>query len=235
MVDIFMYLAVASVAVFAVSLIMFLFVKSKSTRIKCGIVVVLSAVCEVFCITQMFNSPATSGVDKNSNVDNRVGSVETSSPLPEHPVASEVTSEPDPAPAETSPVSESEAPAPSAPSAAPSKSIASAYKTDIVVAAKMTLDRFISDYSVSLAVQNWTVSDFDSDGAVIALADVTFKSSGETARALLVLTPDFEGGKVTSATPHYVAVGNTVYGDDGYCDDTFSTIQEALESYEAAK
>ena len=97
----------------------------------------------------------------------------------------------------------------------------------------MLLDRFITDYSVSLAPQLWTVADFDSEGAVIALADVTFKSSGAVERALLVLTPVIENGKMTEATPHYVAVGETVYGDDGYCDDVFSNLQEAHDAFAA--
>lgn len=192
----------------------------------------------------------SSAVAPTANVDNSVDSVEkrpAESEIPSNPeqsVASEATSEPAPVSPEPSAEPESTAePESSRPtespeetaepesSAAPSASIAETYKVDVIVASKMTLDRFISGYSVSLAEQNWTVADFDSDGAVIAMADVTFKSSKETARAILVLTPEIVDGEVTEATPHFVAVGETVYGDDGYCDSVFTTIQEALNAF----
>ena len=154
-----------------------------------------------------------SGVDKSTNVP-----VESSAnSAQEHSDAPEESS-----PVETEPPSVPETTAPS---------LAETYKTDVVVASKMLLDRFITDYSVSLAPQLWTVADFDSEGAVIALADVTFKSSGAVERALLVLSPVIENGKMTEATPHYVAVGETVYGDDGYCDEVFSNLQEAFDAF----
>ena len=191
----------------------------------------------------------SSAVDTTANVDNSVENVENkgavsqpansdSPAIPEQPVAPEATSAPDsdPAPAGSSTVQDTEPPAgdpsadeqPSSDVVAPS--VAETYKTDVIVASKMFLDRFLSDYSVSLAAQSWTVADFDSDGAVAALADVKFKSSGDSARAFLVLTPVIEDGKVTEATPHFIAVGDTVYGDDGYCDSVFSNLQEALDA-----
>ena len=160
---------------------------------------------------------------------------------PEQSAAPDESSAPSSAPVETKKPEQSAAPAESSteetePSSAPdvsALSLAETYKTDVVVASKMLLDRFITDYSVYLAPQLWTVADFDSEGAVIALADVTFKSSGAVERALLVLTPVIENGKMTEATPHYVAVGETVYGDDGYCDDVFSNLQEAFDAFAA--
>lgn len=185
--------------------------------------------------------------EKTTNVDKPVETVEnqtaesssenpTSQADPEQSVATEATDEADPAPAESSAAQETEPPADPAADDQPSTgtdapSIAETYKTDVIVASKMFLDRFLSDYSVSLAAQSWTVADFDSEGAVIALADVNFKSSGDSARALLVLTPVIADGKVTEATPHFIAVGDTVYGDDGYCDSVFSTLQEALDAF----
>lgn len=113
---------------------------------------------------------------------------------------------------------------------APAPSLAETYKTDVIIACSMLLDRFLSDYKVSLAPQSWTVADFDSDGAVAASADVKFKSSGSVERCFIVLTPIVTDGKCTETKPHYVAVGSTVYGDDGYYDGVFSKIQEALDS-----
>ena len=36
---------------------------------------------------------------------------------------------------------------------------------------------------------------------------------------------------MTGATPHFVSVGDTVYGDDGYCDEFFSNLEEFFNSY----
>lgn len=99
-----------------------------------------------------------------------------------------------------------------------------AHRTDIVVCADMTLERFVSNYKIPLASQLWTVAKFDGDGAVAAMVDVTEKSSKKTATAIVVFTPVMEGEKMTGGTPHFVSVGDTVYGDDGYCDDVFSVL-----------
>ena len=93
------------------------------------------------------------------------------------------------------------------------------------------LDRFISNYKVSLAPQLWTVADFDSDGAVMAFADVTYKSSGYVERAMIVLTPILEDGKMKGSTPHFVSVGDVVFGDDGYCDDFFADLSEIADIF----
>ena len=55
---------------------------------------------------------------------------------------------------------------------------------------------------------------------------VTLSGSSVKQNAIVVLTPTFEGSKITSAKPHFVSVGDTVYGDDGYCDDVFAKLQE---------
>lgn len=259
------FLAFLCAIAFLVSVVLLVLriVKKKSWK-PCAVVAVVAVVCVLGLsvpISQLYvpvekpdktaDAPSSAPVS-TANVDNPVENVENenadslpansgSTSVPEQSVAPEATSAPDPAPSGSSSASESEPPAdePSAdeqpPSEADAPSVAETYKTDVIVASKMFLDRFLSDYSVSLAPQSWTVADFDSDGAVIALADVKFKSSGDSARALLVLTPEIEDGKVTEATPHYIAVGDTVYGDDGYCDSFFSNLQEALDAFGGAQ
>lgn len=103
------------------------------------------------------------------------------------------------------------------------------YATDIVVCSKMFLDQFLTDYKVSLATKLWTLADFDKKGAVIALTDVTFKSTNNTEKAMIVFTPELDGNKMTGGTPHYIAVGDTVYGDDDYCDDIFSKLEKIMK------
>lgn len=170
------------------------------------------------------HSPAET--DPPSSVDSPATS---DAPAPESS-AEPAETEPSSAPAKKSEKKEKKKKSKKKP--APAKSLAETYKTDVVVDSKTILDRFITNYTVSLAPQLWTVADFDSNGAVIALADVEFKSSGSVERALVVLTPIIENEKVKGATPHYVAVGDTVYGDDGYCDDVFSDLQEAMDTFD---
>ena len=104
------------------------------------------------------------------------------------------------------------------------------YKTEIVVSSKMILDNFINNYKIPLAPQLWTIAKFDDEGAVIAIADITEKSTKVSETAIVVLTPIMEGNNMTGSTPHYVSVGNVIYGNDGYCDEVFSYIEEIFNS-----
>lgn len=108
--------------------------------------------------------------------------------------------------------------------------IKTAYDNDIVVAAKLTLDRFTSGYKMSLAPQKWTIADFDDDSAIMATTDITL-SGGEAGKAIFVLTPIFEDGEMIGATPHYVSAVDTVYIDDGYCDEFFQNIGEIAAAF----
>ena len=99
------------------------------------------------------------------------------------------------------------------------------YDNEIVVAAKMALDNFISDYDMSLAPQRWTLAKFDDQDAVIGMTDITF--NGQKGQYIYVGTLNFdESGKVVSAKPHYIEVLGQVLGDDGYCDDVFDTLRQ---------
>ena len=94
---------------------------------------------------------------------------------------------------------------------------------EIVAAAKLTLDNFITGYDISLAPQLWTIAKFDSTNTVIGITDI--KYNGVVGKYVYVGTLQLdESGKVVSATPHYVEVNGTVLGDDGYCKDVFATI-----------
>ena len=124
----------------------------------------------------------------------------------------------------TSPPVESEPEEPSAP-AEPEPDFIDEHRTDIVVSAKMVLDRFVTNYKIPLATQLWTIAKFDNEGAIAAMADITEKSTDETVIAVVVLTPVMEDGRMTGATPHYVSVGDTPYADDGYCDDVFAILE----------
>lgn len=105
------------------------------------------------------------------------------------------------------------------------KEFISKYESDIVVAAKMSLDNFISDYKLSLAPQNWTIAKFDStETTVIATSDITYNSVKGTYIYVGTLNID-NSGKVESATPHYIEVNGVVLGDDGYCDDVFEKLK----------
>ena len=98
------------------------------------------------------------------------------------------------------------------------------YENDIVVAAKMALDNFITGYKMSLAPQNWTIAKFDDNDAVIAMTDITYK--GASGKYLYVGTLNIDdSGKVISAKPHYLEVDGVVLGDDGYCDDVFDIVE----------
>lgn len=92
------------------------------------------------------------------------------------------------------------------------------YKSEIVVNAKMSLDRFVSDYKISLAPQNWKLVKFDDKDAVSAMTEITV--GGKKIDYFYVGTLNFDNdGKVTGAKPHLLMAGNSILGDDGYCDD----------------
>ena len=99
------------------------------------------------------------------------------------------------------------------------------YETDIVVAASMSLEKFISGYKMSLAPQSWILAKFDDKDAVIGMTDI--KYNNQEGKYIYVGTLNFDdSGKVVSATPHYIEVLGQVLGDDGYCTDIFDKIRE---------
>lgn len=144
------------------------------------------------------------------------------------------------APAESEKPVQSVPPAPSAADTPPASSdpesgdadseedFVTAHKSDIIAASKLTLDNYVSGYKIPLAPQLWTVAKFDDVGAVAAMVDATKESTKASATVIVVLTPIMEGEKMTGATPHYISVGDVVYGDDGYCDSVFSILEEAF-------
>lgn len=60
------------------------------------------------------------------------------------------------------------------------------------------------------------------------MADITEITSRLSEKAIVVLTPNIKDDKMVGSTPHYVSVGSTVYGNDGYCDEFISNIEEAI-------
>ena len=99
----------------------------------------------------------------------------------------------------------------------------SKHETDIVVAAKMALDNFISKYKLSLAPQNWTIAKYDSTNTVIAMTEITYNN--KIGNYIYVGTLNInDNEKVESAKPHFIYVIDSVLGDDGYCDDVFEKL-----------
>lgn len=96
------------------------------------------------------------------------------------------------------------------------------YDKEIVASAVLTLDKYITDYDISTDPKNWTFAMFDEAGAV--LATTTVGIGDVQSSYMYILTPVFENGNLTGMTNHYVSVGETVYCDDGYCDDVFSQV-----------
>lgn len=107
------------------------------------------------------------------------------------------------------------------------------FNTDIVITSKMILEQFIGNYEIPLATQLWTIAEFDEQGAIVALTNVTEKSTDISQKALVVFTPTMENDEYVGGTPHYVSVGDTIYGDDGYCDEFISNAEEVLKDIES--
>lgn len=103
------------------------------------------------------------------------------------------------------------------------ENIAEKYDNDFVASAKLTLDRFIANYDLSLAPQRWTIAKFDDTDTLIGMTDITYQD--RVGKFIFVGTLNIENDKVTSVTPHYIEVNGEVLGDDGYCNDVFDTIK----------
>lgn len=104
------------------------------------------------------------------------------------------------------------------------------YDNEIVVSASMLIERFVTNYKIPLAPQLWTIADFDENGAIMAITDITEKTTKISEKVIIILTPEMDGDKMIGSIPHYISVGNIVYGDDGYCDEFFSNIEEFLHA-----
>lgn len=99
------------------------------------------------------------------------------------------------------------------------------HDNEIVVAAKLALDNFISGYHMSLAPQRWILAKFDETDTVIGMTEITYNN--QKGQYIYVGTLEIDdSGKVVSAKPHYLEVNGTVLGDDGYCDEVFDKIKQ---------
>ena len=99
------------------------------------------------------------------------------------------------------------------------------HSNDIVAAAKLALDNYITGYNLSLAPQKWTMAKFDeTETTVIAMTDISY--NGKEGKYIYVGTLNINStGKVESAQPHYLEVNGEVLGDDGYAKDVFDKIK----------
>lgn len=98
------------------------------------------------------------------------------------------------------------------------------YATDFIVGASMTLDRYISNYDMSLAPQKWKLAKFDETDTILGTTEITYNNKKGSFQ--FVGTLEFNGDKVTAVKPHYIFVIDEVLGDDGYCDDYFSALND---------
>lgn len=107
------------------------------------------------------------------------------------------------------------------------ENIAEKHARDFIVGAKMTLDKYITGYDMSLAEQRWTIAKFDETDTLIGMTDI--KYNGVNGKYIFVGTLNFDGDKVISITPHYIEVNGESFADDGYCTEVFEKIQALTE------
>lgn len=88
-------------------------------------------------------------------------------------------------------------------------------------------DEYLADYKSPWSINDWTFSKFDNEGKVVATTKYTLKEYSEKQPVMCVFTwnPEDE-----SYRGHYLAVGNSVYIDDGSCDEFFENLANIAES-----
>ena len=99
------------------------------------------------------------------------------------------------------------------------------HSSEFIAASSLSLDKFIDkkSYKMSLAPQNWTIAKYDSTDTLIGSTEITYNGVKTTYIYVGTLHMD-EKDKVESTLPHYMAIGNMVLTDDGYCDEVFQKL-----------
>lgn len=91
------------------------------------------------------------------------------------------------------------------------------------VITKQTADEYIANYSTPWGDDDWTFVKFDDSGKVLVTTKFTFKNSNVKQTGVCIFTPS--GDRFTS---HFFQVGDSVYLNDGSCNDTINKINEIL-------
>lgn len=94
---------------------------------------------------------------------------------------------------------------------------------------KQISDEFVANYKAPWGLEtDWKFAKFDDEGRVVVTTKYSFKNINEKQMVMCVFSPkDGDGdGSTDSFDAHYLSIGNTVYLDDGTCDEFFESLQE---------
>lgn len=100
---------------------------------------------------------------------------------------------------------------------------------------KQISDEFIANYRAPWGLEtDWQFMKFDDEGRIMVTTKYSFSNINEKQMVMCVFTPkDGDGdGSIDSFDAHFLSVGNTVYFDDGTCDEFFTNLQEISNYYE---
>ncbi len=103
------------------------------------------------------------------------------------------------------------------------KAFVEKYTLEFIAAAKLSLDKYIDNYKMSLASQKWQIVKYDETDTMMGMTELSYKDVKYTYVFVGTLNMKADG-EVESTSPHLIMVGDSVLYDDGYCD-------ELLESF----
>lgn len=111
-------------------------------------------------------------------------------------------------------------------------------KNDYIEFRSMTitiLDKFVAHYSLPFNFNEWRFAKFDDEGRIIATTSCTFKNMIEKQHLIFVFTrgEDKDGdGEADDFYPHFLSIGDTIYVNDGSCNEFFQNLQDAMQNFE---
>ncbi len=90
------------------------------------------------------------------------------------------------------------------------------------------LDQYLTDYDTPWSDDDWTFANLDENNVVFVSVDLELKDTSVKQTANCIF--EYHGGSVENVKfkEHFTSVGDTVFYDDGYCDEFFANLSELI-------
>lgn len=97
-------------------------------------------------------------------------------------------------------------------------------------------DKYVANYKKFFSdPDTWKYAKFDDEGKIMVTTSYAFKNSNEKQYVISIFTRGDDkdnDGVADSFSPHFLSIGDTIYINDGSCDEFFQNLQESMQYFE---
>lgn len=100
---------------------------------------------------------------------------------------------------------------------------------------KQISDEYITNYKAPWGLEDeWSFAKFDETGKVFVTTKYSFSNINEKQSVICIFSlgeDSNDDGIPDRFTPHFFSVGDSIYANDGSCNDFFQNMQSIMDSY----